>query len=108
MSNWILGGDGTAFAGDFAVEENATITVSDADGQMLNAAFGGRVTLPKKAVIAWGRRPDAGEAVVTAAAFACPADFSEWTDGTGGSVRVKVIGNKLKIKVRTGLCVVIR
>ena len=108
VSNWILGGDGTAFAGDFAVEENATITVSDADGQMLNAAFGGRVTLPKKAVIAWGRRPDAGEAVVTAAAFACPADFSEWTDGTGGSVRVKVIGNKLKIKVRTGLCVVIR
>ena len=49
-----------------------------------------------------------GEAVVTAAAFACPADFSEWTDGTGGRVRVKVIGNTLKIKVRTGLCVVIR
>lgn len=90
------------------VDENATITVSDADGQMLNAAFGGRVTLPKKAVIVWGRRPDAGEAVVTAAALVCPADFSEWTDGTGRNVRVNVVGNTLRIKGRTGLCVVIR
>ncbi|MGN0833723.1 MAG: LamG domain-containing protein [Kiritimatiellia bacterium] len=108
VANWILGGDGAAFAGDFTVAENATITVADADGQMLNATFGGRVTLPKRAVIAYGRRPDAGEAVVTAAAFACPDDFSEWTDGTSRGVRVRIVGNRLKIKVPTGLSVMIR
>ena len=108
VANLVLGGDAEAYVGDFTLAENAKITVADAAGTMLAMTFGGKVILPKKAEIVWERRPNAGEAVVTAAAFGLPSDFSEWTDAAGRRVSVKVVGNTLRIKARTGLCVVIR
>lgn len=107
-ANLVLGGDAEAYEGDFTLAENAKITVADATGTMQAMTFGGKVILPKKAEIVWGRQPDVGEAVVTAAAFGLPSDFSEWTDAAGRRVSVKVVGNTLKIKPRKGLLVVIQ
>ena len=108
VANLVLGGDADEYTGDFTIAENAKITVSDANGTMLSSTFGGKVVLPKKAMIAWGVRPDAGEATLTAATLVPPADFTEWVDSTGKGVRVKVVGNQLKIKIRTGLVLVVR
>ena len=107
VANLVLGGDTDAYTGDFTIAENAKITVSDANGAMLNSAFGGKVVLPKKAVIEWGKRPDAGEATLTAATLIPPADFTEWTDVTGKRIRVRVVGNQLKVKIATGLFIVV-
>ena len=108
VANLVLGGDADEYTGDFTIAENAKITVSDANGTMLSSTFGGKVVLPKKATIAWGVRPDAGEATLTAATLVPPTDFAEWVDSTGKGVRVKVVGNQLKIKIRTGLVLVVR
>lgn len=108
VANLVLGGDTDDYTGDFTIAENAKITVSDANGTMLNSTFGGKVILPKKATIAWGARPDAGEATLTAATLVPPTDFTEWVDSTGKGVRVKVVGNQLKIKIRTGLVLVVQ
>ena len=107
VANLVLGGDADDYAGDFTIAENAKITVSDANGAMLNSTFGGKVVLPKKAVIEWGKRPDAGEATLTAATLIPPADFTEWTDVTGKRIRVRVVGNQLKVKIATGLFIVV-
>ncbi|HRU18909.1 MAG TPA: LamG domain-containing protein [Kiritimatiellia bacterium] len=108
-ANLVLGGNASGFTGDFTLGENATVTITDSSDTFLNSTFGGKVTLPKKAVIAYGgKRPNGGMATLTAATLGTPSDFTEWVDSTGGSVKVRAVDDTLQIQVIGGLVLYVR
>ena len=107
VANLKLGGQTSAYTGDFTICENARIMASDDAGNMFSSTFGGKVVLPKKAVVTWGLRPERGSAFINAASFVLPSDFTEWTDTTGKKISVKVTGNQLKITACSGFMVVV-
>lgn len=108
-ANLVLGGNTSAYIGDFTLRENAEITVTDGNNAFLNSTFGGKVKLPKKAVITYGgKRPSQGTATLAAGTLVPPSDFTEWTDSTGGRVKVTVAGNTLTIKVVGGIIIYVR
>ena len=108
-ANLVLGGDASGFTGDFTLGENATVTITDSSDTFLNSTFGGKVTLPKKAVIAYGgKRPNGGMATLTAATLGTPSDFTEGVDSTGGTVKVRAVDDTLQIQVIGGLVLYVR
>jgi len=107
VANLALGGQTSAYTGDFTICENARIIASDNSGNPLSSTFGGTVVLPKKAVVEWGLRPDNGSAFIDAASLVLPSDFSEWTDATGNKISVKAVGNRLKITPCSGMMLIV-
>ncbi len=108
VANLTLGGDTDAFTGDFTIRENARIEVSDANGILQNAVFGGKVILPANAVIVWDNGSQAGIATITAASFELPADFSGWKDENGNDMNCKVVNGVLRIRKKIGTTILFK
>ena len=110
VANVVLGRSASGFTGDFTILEDARITASDGSGNMLNSAFGGNVTLPKRAVVCLDDNcPNSGVAIVNAASFDLPSDFDEWYDQKGYQMSVRVVnGTQLRMRKRLGVILIFR
>lgn len=114
VANLVLGGDTSAYTGDFTVGENATITAAALSGLTAVSTFGGKVVLPAKATVVLPTDVELGKyALVKAGTLVPPADFSQWTATIGGEapigkVKFVVDGNTLFCRYSGGMTVIIR